>query len=44
MSQTTRNWLILVALIAVLLGGADLIVQANGPVAPTSEVPAGFLH
>jgi hypothetical protein len=43
MSRTTLVWLLIVAIIAMMLGGASLIV-ANHSGTPRSDVPSGFLH
>jgi hypothetical protein len=37
------EWLIIVALVALVLGGASFIV-ANNPVGSVTGAPAGFIH
>jgi hypothetical protein len=43
MSRKTLVWLLVVGIIAMMLGGASLIV-ANNNGTPRSDVPSGFLH
>jgi hypothetical protein len=43
MTRTTFVWLIIVALVALTLGGASVIV-ANNPGASPTRAPAGFVH
>jgi hypothetical protein len=43
MTRTTFVWLIIVALVALALGGASLIVSNNPGGSPTGA-PAGFVH
>jgi hypothetical protein len=43
MTRTRFVWLIIVALVALVLGGASFIV-ANNPVGSATGAPAGFIH
>jgi hypothetical protein len=42
MTRTRAAWLLVVAMIGVLLGGAALILERDA--GPRSDVPSGFLH
>jgi hypothetical protein len=43
MTRTRFVWLIIVALVALVLGGASFIV-ANNPVGSVTVAPVGFIH
>lgn len=42
MTRKTAVWLAIVAVIAMMLGGASLILEQNA--GSRSDVPTGFLH
>ena len=43
MTRNTFVWLIVIVAVAVVLGGASLIV-ANNPVQAAAGAPVGFIH
>jgi hypothetical protein len=43
MSRRTAVWIVVFTVIAIIFGGASLIVTNNSGT-PTTNAPAGFLH
>jgi hypothetical protein len=43
MTRNTFVWLVIIVAVAVVLGGASLIV-ANNPVQAAAGAPVGFIH
>jgi len=42
MTRKTAMWLLVVAVIVLVLGGASMILEQNA--GPRPDVPTGFLH